>query len=134
MSDSSQSCELQHVRLPWPSLSPGICSDSCPLSRWCYITFSSTVPPACFAFNLPQHQGLFQWVSCLHQVAKVIGASVSAAVLPMNIQSWFPLGLTHLIPLQFKELSRVFSLKMGPNLTKSEKDNWRKIEIDCLLQ
>ena len=44
------------------------------------------------AFNLSQHQGLHQWVSSSHQVAKVIGASASASVLPMNIQGWFPLG------------------------------------------
>ena len=62
-------------------------------------------PPA---FNLSQHQGLFQWVSCLHQVAKVLGVSASASVLPMNIQDWFPLGLTGLI-FQSKGLSKVFS-------------------------
>ena len=65
----------------------------------------SPCPPA---FNLSQHQGLFQWVGSLHQVAKVfIGASVS--VLPMNIQDWFPLGLTGLISLPSKGLSTVFS-------------------------
>ena len=51
------------------------------------------------AFNLCQHQGLFQWVSSSHQVAKV-GASASASVPPMNIQHWFPLGLTGWISLQ----------------------------------
>ena len=60
-------------------------------------------------FNLSQHQGLFQWVSSSHQVAKSIGASASASVLPMNIQGWFPLGLTGVISLQSKGLSRVFS-------------------------
>ena len=43
-------------------------------------------------FNLSQHQGLFQWVGSLHQVAKVLGVSASTSVLPMNIQDWFPLG------------------------------------------
>ena len=61
------------------------------------------------AFNLSQHQGLFQWVSSLHQVAKLLGVSASASVLPKNIQDWFPLGLTGWISLQSKELSRVFS-------------------------
>ena len=56
------------------------------------------------AFNLSQHQGLFQRVSSLHQVA-----SASASVLPMNIQDWFPLGLTGLISLQSKGLTRVLS-------------------------
>ena len=63
-------------------------------------------PPA---FNLSQYQGLFQWVSSLHQVAKVLGVSASASVTPMNIQDWFSLGLTGLISLQSKGLSRIFS-------------------------
>ena len=63
----------------------------------------SPFPPA---FHLSQHQGLFQWVSSSHQVAKV---SASASVLPMNIQDWLHLGLTGLISLLSKELSRVFS-------------------------
>ena len=67
---------------------------------------SSPSPPA---FNLSQHQGLFQWVSSSHQVAKVFGASASASVLPVNVQDWFPLGLTGLISLQSKGLSRAFS-------------------------
>ena len=60
------------------------------------------------AFNLSQHQGLFQWVSSSHQVAK-IGVSASASVLPMNIQDWFPLGWTGWISLLSRGLSRVFS-------------------------
>ena len=66
-------------------------------------------PPSPSAINLFQHQGLFQWVSSLHQVLKVLGVSASAAVLLMNIQGWFLLGLTGLIPLLSKGLSRVFS-------------------------
>jgi len=65
---------------------------------------SSSLP----AFNLCQHQGLYQWVSSLHQMAN-IGVSASALVLPMNIQGWFPLGLTGWISLLSKGLSRVFS-------------------------
>ena len=63
--------------------------------------------PSCPSFNLSQHQGHFQWVSSSYHVAK--GVSASALVLPMNIQDWFPLGLTSLISLQSKGLSRVFS-------------------------
>ena len=59
------------------------------------------------AFNLSQHQGLFQWVSSSHQVTKILWASASASVLPMN--DWFPLGMTDLISWQSKGLSRVFS-------------------------
>ena len=62
--------------------------------------------PSPTAFNLSKHQGLFQSVSSSHQVVKVFGTSVSASVLPMNIHDWFPLGLTNIISLQFKGLSR----------------------------
>jgi len=65
---------------------------------------SSTSP----TFNISQHQGLFKWVS-LNQVAKVLGVSASASILPMNIQDWSPLGWTGWISLQSKGLSRVFS-------------------------
>ena len=65
---------------------------------------SSPSPPA---FNLSQCQGLFQGVSSSHQVANLMGAS--ALVFPVNIQDWFPLGLTYLISMQSKRLSRVFS-------------------------
>ena len=66
---------------------------------------SSPSPPA---FNISQHQGIFQWVSSSHQVAKVFWVSASASVFPMNTQDWFPLGWTGLI-LQSKRFSRVFS-------------------------
>ena len=66
-------------------------------------------PRLLLAFSLSQHQGLFQWIGFLHQVAKSIGASASASVLPMNIQDWFLLGMTGLISLLSKGLSRVFS-------------------------
>ena len=59
--------------------------------------------PPLTAFNLSQHQGLFQWVSSLHQVAKVLEFQHQ---LLMNIQNWFPLGLTGLI-LQSNRFSRV---------------------------
>ena len=54
--------ESQHTRLPCPSLSPGVCSTSCPLSQWCHPTISSSVVPFSLAFSLSQHQGLLQWV------------------------------------------------------------------------
>ena len=66
---------------------------------------SSPSPPA---FNLSQHQGLFQWVGSLHQVAKVLEFQLQHSVL-LNIQNWFPLGLTSWISLQSKGLSRAFS-------------------------
>ena len=66
-------------------------------------------PPFPPTLNVSQHQGLFKWVSSLHQVAKVIGVSASASFLKMNIEDWFPLGWTGWISLQSKGLSRVFS-------------------------
>ena len=63
---------LQHARLPCPSPTPGGCSNSCPSCQWCHPTISSTVSPSLPAFNLSQHQGLFQWVISSHQVAKVL--------------------------------------------------------------
>ena len=74
MSDSLQPHRLQHARLSCPSPTPGTCSNSCSLSWWCHPSLSSPSPPA---FNLSQHQGLFQWVSSLHQVDKVLSFSFS---------------------------------------------------------
>ena len=73
----------------------------------------SSYPPA---FGLSLHQGLFQWVSSLYQVVEVSGTSASRSVFPLNIQDWFPLGLTGWISLLFKEISRVFSNTTGQKL------------------
>ena len=61
--------ELKHAGPPCPSPFPRVCSDSCPLSQWCYPTPASPSP---LALNLSQHQGLFQWVGLSHQVAKIL--------------------------------------------------------------
>ena len=81
------------------------------LSQWCYLTISYTLlPPSLFVFNLSQHQGLFQWVSSSHHMAKVLELQQqSFPINPMNIQDWFPSGWTGLISLLFKGPSRVFS-------------------------
>ena len=65
--------------------------------------------PSLPAFNLSQHQGLFQWVGYLHQVAKALELQLQPSALSMNVQCWFPLGLTVLTSLLSKGLSRVFS-------------------------
>jgi len=99
---------LQHARPPCPSPTPGAYSNSCQWSRWCCPTISSSVVP--FSSRLQSFfQGLFQRVSSLHQVAKVLVFSASPSVRPKNIQDWLPLGLTGLISLLSKWLSRVFS-------------------------
>ena len=97
---------LQHATLPCPSLSPTVRSNSCPLGQWCHPTISSSVAPFSSCLNLSQHQGIFQWVIFLSSGGQSTRAS--ASVLPVNIQDWFPLGLTGLISLQSKGLSRVF--------------------------
>ena len=71
-SDSLWPHGLQHARLSCPSPCHRACSSSCPLSPWCRPTISSSVMSFPSAFNLSQHQGLFKWVSSLHQVAKVL--------------------------------------------------------------
>ena len=71
LSDSLAPHGLQHTSLPCPSLSPRVCSNSCPLCRWCHLTISSSVVPfSCLQSS--QHQGLFQWISSLHQMAKIL--------------------------------------------------------------
>ena len=72
MSNSLRLHGLQHTRLPCTLPSPRACSDSCPSSQWCHLAISSSVIPSPLAFNLSQHQGLFQWVGCSHQVDKVL--------------------------------------------------------------
>ena len=72
VSDCLQPHGLQHARPSCPSPAPGVYSNSCPLSQWCHPTISSSIVPFSPAFNLSQHQGLFKWVSSLHQVAKLL--------------------------------------------------------------
>ena len=104
MSDSLWLHGLQHTRLPCPSPTPGTYSTSC-LSCW---GWHLTISSFCSCLQSFPDQGLFQWINYSHQVAKVIRVSASAAVLLMNIQDWFPLGLTGLI-LQSKGLWKAFS-------------------------
>ena len=109
MSDSLQPHGLQHARPPCPSPTPRAYSNSCPLSRWCHPTISSsTIPFSSHLQSFPA-SGSFQMSQFFTSGDQSIGASTSASVLPMNIQGWFPLGLTGWISLQFKGLSRVFS-------------------------
>ena len=72
MSDLLHPHGLQHVGLPGTLLSPRVCSNSCPLSQWCHSTVLSFVSPFSTRPQSSQHQGLFQWVGSLHQVAKVL--------------------------------------------------------------
>ena len=100
---------LQHARLPCPLPSPRAFSNSCPLSWWCHLTISSSVVPfsSCLQ-SLPGTES-FPKSQFFASGGQSNGASASASVLPMNIQDWIPLGLTGLISLQAKGLSRFFS-------------------------
>ena len=106
VSDSLWPHGLHHARLPWPSPSPGACSNSCPLIEWCHPTISSSVIPFSFCLQSFPASGSFL-ISQLFAGDQSIGTS--ASVLPMNIQDWFPLGWTGWISFQSKGLSRVFS-------------------------
>ena len=98
-----------YARLPCTPLSPRICSNICPLSRWCYLTISSSAGPFTFCLQSFPASGSFPMSQLFGSGGQGIGTSVSASVLPVNIQGWFPLGWTALISLQSKGLSRVFS-------------------------
>ena len=106
MSNSLWLHGLDHARLPYPSPTPGICSNSCPSSQWCYPTISPSVILSPPVFNLSQHESLLQWVGSSHQLAKVLELQHHSF---QWIQSCFHLGLTGLISLLSKRLSRVFS-------------------------
>ena len=107
--DSLQPHGLQHARLPCPSPSPRACSNLCPLSWWCHPTISSSVIPFSSCLQSFPASGSFLMSWLFASGGQSIGASASPSVLPMNIQDWFPLGLTDLISLQAEGLSRVFS-------------------------
>ena len=101
--------ESQHTRLPCPSSTPGVYSDSCPSSRWCHPAISSAVTPfSSCPQSLPASES-FPMSQFFTWGVQSIGASASASVLPMNTQDWSSLGWTGWISLQSKGLSRVFS-------------------------
>ena len=96
---------LSSLRLPCPSLIPGVYSNSCPLSRWCHPTISSSVIPFSHLQSFPA-SGSFQMSQLFTSGGQIIGVS---SVFLMNIEDWFPLGWTGWLSLQSKGLSRVFS-------------------------
>ena len=100
VSNSLRPHGLQHARLPCLSPTPGACSNSCPSSQWCHPTISSSVIPFSFCLQSFPASGSFPMSQLFASGGQSIGASPSALVLPMNIQDWFPLGLTGLISLQ----------------------------------
>ena len=132
----------KHTRILCPSPSPRACSNSCPLSQWCHPTISSSVFPFSSCLQSFPSSGSFPKSRHFASGGQIIGASASASVLPVNIQGWFPLGLTDLMSLKSKGLSRVFSNKTvqkhhssalsllyGPTLT-SIHDYWKNHSFD----
>ena len=100
---------LQLARLSCPSLTPRVCSVSCLLSWWCYLTISSSAAPFYFCLQSFLASESFLMSRLFLSGGQSIGASTSASVLPMSTQGWFPLGLTGLISFQSKRLLKVFS-------------------------
>ena len=100
---------LQHTRLPCPTPTPGVYSNSCPSSWWCHSTISSSVTPFSSYLQSFLTAESFPMSQFFTLAGQSIGVSASTSDLSMNIQDWFPLGLTGFISLQSKRLSRVFS-------------------------
>ena len=137
MLDSLWPHGLQHTRPPCLSPTPEVYPNSCPLSRWCHPNISSSVIPfSSFLWSFPA-SGSFQMSQFFVSGGQSIGVLASASILSMNIQDWFPLGLTGWVSLLSKGLSRVFSSTaiwklqffrpnrlLGPELT-SVYDCWK---------
>ena len=144
MSDSLQPHELQHARLRHHSLSPSVCSNSCPLSRWCHPTISSSVTSFSSCLQSFLASGSFPMSQLFTPGGQSVGASASSSVLAKNIKGWFPLGLTGFISLLSKGLSGVFSsttvwkhssvlsLPYSPTLS-SIHDYWKKHSFDIYV-
>ena len=144
MSNSLWPHGLSHTRPPCPSLTPRVYSNSCPLSRWCHPTISSSVVPFSSCLQSFPASGTFQIMQLFASGGQSIGISASASVLPMNIQDWSPLGWTGWISCtasarnsqessptpQFKGInSSALSFLYSPNLT-SIHDYWKNHSLD----
>ena len=141
VSDSWWRYGLQHARLPCPSPSPRVCSNSYPLSQWCHPTILFSVAPFSCLQSVPALRSFpMSWL--FTSGGQSTGASASASILPMSIQGWFPLWFTSLISVLYKGLSRsspvpqfesinslVLSLPYGPSLTLVH-DYWKNHSFD----
>ena len=141
MSDSLEPHGLQHTTLPCPP-PLGVCSNSCPLSRWGHPTILPLPSPSPSALSFSQHQGLFKWVSSSHQVAKVLELQhqsfqwifmidflydwlVGSPCCPRDSQEFSP-------ALQFKSInSLALTYIYRPNLI-SIHDYWKNHNFDCM--
>ena len=98
VSNSLRPHGLQHTRLSCPSPTPGAYTNSCPSSSWCHPTISSSVVPFSSCLQSFPASGSFPTSPFFASGDETIGVSASASVLPVNIQDWFPLGLTFWTP------------------------------------
>ena len=142
MSNSLQPYGLQHVRLPCPSPTPGVYSNSCPLSWWCHPPISSSVILISSHLQSFPASGSFPMSQFFPSGDQSIGISASTSVLPVNIQDWFPLGLLVWSPCsprdpqessptpQFKSISSLaLSFLYSPTLTYLH-DYWKSHSFD----
>ena len=143
LSDSLRPHESQHARPPCPSPTPGVHSDSCPLSQWCHPAISSSVVPFSSCPQSLPASGSFPVNQLFSWGGQSIGVSALASVLPKKSQGWSPSEWTGWISLQSKGLSRVFSnttvqkhhyssalsFLHGPTLT-SIRDHWKNHSLD----
>ena len=139
MSNSLWPHGLQHARLPCPSQSPRVFSNSCPLHQWCHPTVSSSIVPFSSCLQSFPAIGSFHMSQFFVSGGQNIGASVSASVCPMNVQDWFPSGQlarSHsprdsevFSKTQFKSMnSSVLSFLYVPIFT-SIHDHWKTIDL-----
>ena len=110
MSNSLWPHGLHLARRPCPSPTPRVHPNSCPLSRWCHSTISSSVVPFSSCLQFFPVSGSFQMSHFFESGGQSIGISASTSVLPMNIQDYFPLGLTGLIYLLLQHHSSKASI------------------------
>ena len=142
VSDSLRPHEPQHAKPPCPSPTPGVYSNSSPLSQWCHPTISSSVIPFSSCLQSFPASGSFQISQLFTSDGQAIGLSASASVLPVNTQDWSPLASTVGSPCsprdsqessptpQFKSINfSVLSFLYSPNLT-SLCDYWKNHSLD----
>ena len=118
MSDSLRPHGLQHTRPPCPSPTPGVSSNSCPLSWWCHPTISFSVVPFSSCPRSFPASGSFPMSQFFASGGQIIGISASTLVLPMNTQDWSPLGWSPCswISLQFKDPQKSFPRQIKESL------------------
>ena len=142
VSDSLWPHGLQHARPPCPSPTLGVYPNSCPSSRWCYQTISSSVVPFSSCLQSFPASGSFQMSQFFVSGGQSFGVSASTSDLPMNTQDWSPLGWTGWISLQSKDCqessptpqfksinSSAFSFLYSPTLTSTH-DYWKNHSLD----